>query len=176
MLDITPNTRSSIITAAIFAGLALVLASPSFLPRAVAEEQPAKTLLSTGNDLFPRVIDPSTLTKWDFVAEPGVSTEALHVSQVRKIAYGETSFVNVVQTATGVYSSDALTDPHVQYPGIHAKRRNSPFAFLLLDGGSWIAGTPFGAGSFVTIVPFEGGQLVTTDDGQCVVGARSVSC
>jgi hypothetical protein len=177
MLDITPSPRATLLTAGIFAGVALLLASPSFLPRAIADEQPAKSLLSSANDLFPQVIDTGRLTRWDFVAEPGVSTAVLHQSQVRKIAYGRTSFVNVVETASGVYSSDGLTDPHVQYPGIHRTPKEAAFsAFLLLNGGQWIAAAPFGAGSFVTIVPFEGGQLVTTDTGQCVVGASGVSC
>jgi hypothetical protein len=51
--------------------------------------------------------------------EPGVSLEADDSSVIRKIAYGRTSFVTVATTESGVYSSEALTNPHVRYPGIY---------------------------------------------------------
>lgn len=177
MFDMSPNPKSTMITTAVFAGLALLLASPSFLPKAIADEQPAKTLLSTANTLFPPIVDTGRLAKWDFYSEPGVSSDVLHESEVRKVAYGRTSFVKVIETPSGVYSSDAMDDPHVQYPGIHRTPKPSPLtAFLLLDSGRWIAAMPFGAGSFVTIVPFEGGQLVTSDEGQCVISRNGISC
>jgi len=54
--------------------------------------------------------------------EPGVSLEPLSTSVVRKIGYGQTSFVTVATTSSGVYSSDGLKDPHVRYPGVFVDR------------------------------------------------------
>ena len=51
--------------------------------------------------------------------EPGVSLDPLSSVTVRKIAFGQTSFVTVMTTSSGVYSTDALANPHVRYPGIH---------------------------------------------------------
>src|SRR5690242_8356835 len=102
---------------------ALLLALPQMLPPAIADEQPMKTLLSSANELFAPAVDPDELVRWDFTVDPSVSTEPIRQSTVKKIAYGHATTVHVVETSTGVYSSDALTDPHIQYPGITKERR-----------------------------------------------------
>jgi hypothetical protein len=50
--------------------------------------------------------------------EPGVSLEPESATTIRKIGYGETTFVNIVTTASGTYSTDAMLSPNVRYPGI----------------------------------------------------------
>lgn len=49
---------------------------------------------------------------------PDISFAADSTSIVRKIGYGETSYVTVATTASGVYSSDGFADRHVNYPGV----------------------------------------------------------
>ncbi|AKR54537.1 hypothetical protein XM25_01680 [Devosia sp. H5989] len=51
--------------------------------------------------------------------EPNVSLEATHTAVVRKIEFGRTSFVKIMTTPSGTYSTDGLASPHVRYPGIH---------------------------------------------------------
>lgn len=155
---------------------ALLLAIPSVLPPAVANEEPARTLLSTGNEIFPPPFDPGSLVRWDFVADPGISTEPIRQSTVRKIGYGRVETVTIVETASGIYSSDALDDPHVEYPGITRTRKADRAGISMWNGFGWSAAAPFSAGSFVTITPFEGGSLIVTDDGMCVVKRGSVRC
>lgn len=154
---------------------ALLLGLPHMLP-ALASDEPLHTLLSTGKQVFGPAVTPDDLVRWDFTVDPGVSTEPLKDTSIKKIAYGRTSTVHVVETSTGVYSSDALTDPHIQYPGI-AKHQRSRFAGLAFwTGHGWRLATPFTAGSFVNIVPFKGGNLVVTNGGTCVVKAKSLIC
>jgi len=51
-----------------------------------------------------------------------VSLEPTASAIVRKIGYGRAIDVNIATTATGTYSSDGLTSPHVLYPGIEVSR------------------------------------------------------
>ena len=51
--------------------------------------------------------------------EPGISLDPQSSVTVRKIAFGQTSFVTVMTTSSGVYSTDGLANPHVRYPGVH---------------------------------------------------------
>jgi len=134
------------------AGLvALLLALPSMLPPAVASEEPARTLLSTAGEIFPPPFNPDSLVKWDFQVEPSVSTTPLRQSTVRKIGYGVTEFVQVVQTSTGTYSSDALQSPHVEYPGILKQRKRAHAGLAYWSGDRWVTGAALTAGSFVVL-------------------------
>ncbi len=79
-----------------------------------------------------------------------------------------------METASGVYSTDGLASPHVQYPGIIKEPRPSPPAGLWFwTGRQWVASVPVDADSFVTIMPLDGG---TTEDGNCVAVEDSVYC
>lgn len=51
-----------------------------------------------------------------------ISTEVISTGSVRKIEYGRVTDVNIVTTASGTYSDDALASPHVLYPGIEVTR------------------------------------------------------
>jgi hypothetical protein len=155
--------------------VALLLALPA-LPPAIADEEPAKTLLSNASEIFPPPFDPDGLVKWSYTLEPTVSTEPLRQSTVRKIGYGTTEFVQVVETASGTYSSDGLTSPHVLYPGVHKQRAGSGLDLAVWENGRWALAKKMGAGSFVNITKFKGGRLIVTDDGMCVVTRSSVRC
>jgi hypothetical protein len=159
------------------AGLvALLFALPSVLPPAVANEEPARTLLSSASEIFPPPFDPDSLVKWDYTLEANVSTDGLRQSTVKKIGYGRTEFVQVLQTPSGTYSTDALTSPYVEYPGVIKKRVRSGTGIAYWSNGHWVLQQPMTAGSFVTITRFDGGQLIVTDDGMCVVRRNGTSC
>ncbi|MBN9362448.1 MULTISPECIES: hypothetical protein [unclassified Devosia] len=170
-------TKAIMLGGALGLGAAVLLSLPNVLPRAVAEEEPMRTLLSTPNEIWPPAFDPDRLMRWSYYVQPGVSVEPVKETVVRKIGYGRTTFVNVMETASGVYSTDGLASPHIQYPGIIKEPKPSPDAGLWYwSGRKWVASAPVSAGSFVTIIPFDGGSLLTTEDGSCVALGKSVYC
>lgn len=179
------------VTGLIGAGAALGLSMFGAFDGAVAEEttpgfvvgakmdpihDPVGTLNSPMAQLFPAPMDTSKLLKWNFEVDPGVSLEPIRQSTVKKIAFGRVSTVGIVETATGVYSSDALTDPHVRYPGITATPKYAARTMMYWNGHGWTRFWPRPGKSFITVVPYDGGQLVVTDDGSCIISARSVVC
>jgi hypothetical protein len=142
------QTRRAFLTGGLAGFLmAGTLALPSVLPPAVADEEPARTLLKTADQIFPKPIDGDTFAKPEWTVEPWVSTDVISQTSVRKIGYGRTTFVAISKTATGTYSSDGLQSPYIRYPGII---RNA------------------GSDSFMTIVPFKGGRMYVGSDGACV--------
>jgi hypothetical protein len=154
-----------------------MLALPSLLPSALADEEPAKTLLSSMDELWPPRFDTDNLVKYDFTIEPSVSTDVVKTRTVRKIGYGRTEFVEIYTTPTGTYSSDGLASPHIRYPGIHKELKRSVIGEIALwSGGGWQVVREMNAGSFVTITPFKGGKLITTEDGSCVVTKGAARC
>ena len=112
------------------------LALASTLPPAIADEQPFRTLLSTGEELMPDApLRPFFKPHWTI--EPSVNTDIVKQVTVRKIGYGRTEFVDIVTTPTGTYSSDAIVSPYVRYPGIHDTRRRPDGFFAIWDGSHW---------------------------------------
>jgi hypothetical protein len=110
--------RTAAIAGVIGALVAGCLAVPAFLPSAMAREEPAKTLLSTQTDLFPKPFDPNGLVKFDVHLADSVSTDVERTETVKKVGFGVVSYVSVVHTASGTYSDDGLASPYVKYPGI----------------------------------------------------------
>lgn len=170
-------TRTIMLGGAIGLGAAFLLLLPEVLPRAVADEEPMRTLLSSPSEIWPPAFDPDRLARWSYYVQPGISVEPVKETVVRKIGYGRSSFVNVMETTSGVYSSDGLASPHIQYPGIVKQPKPSEDAGIWLwHDRHWVAAAPLSAGSFVSIIPFDGGSLVTNDNGNCVVLKTSVYC
>jgi hypothetical protein len=155
-----------------------MLALPSLLPAALADEEPAKSALSSKDELWPPRFDTSKLVKFDFDIEPSVVTDVVSTQTVRKIGFGKTEFVEVITTPSGTYSTDGLTSSHIRYPGIHKElKRTSPGHIAFWSGSTgWVAFKAIDAGSFVSITPFAGGQLVTSDAGNCVFVGKSAYC
>lgn len=69
-------------------------------------------------------IDTSKFVRFEATTTPGLDIDDsvdLHPyqsSSVTKISYGQMKTVRIITTTTGVYSSDALVSPYVNYPGI----------------------------------------------------------
>ena len=59
--------------------------------------------------------------------EPDVSLEPESSTTIRKIGYGQTTFVNIVTTSSGTYSTDAMLSPNVRYPGIFVEPEHLHF-------------------------------------------------
>jgi hypothetical protein len=74
---------------------------------------------------------------------PDVSLTPLSSTVVRKIGYGQTTFVTIATTSSGTYSTDGLTSPNIRYPGIFTEREHIvflPFAgiFGWSHHGGWV--------------------------------------
>src|SRR5688500_414031 len=151
--------------------IAGMLAMTSALPPALADEEPFRTLLMTGDELIPdEPLTAETFFKPEWTIEPSVNTDIVKQRTVLKIGYGRTEFVTVVTTPTGTYSSDAISSPHVRYPGIHDTRvaAYDPELLGFSNGSGWTVLKGFGANSFVSIVPFNGGATFVHEGGVCV--------
>jgi hypothetical protein len=107
------------------------LALPSVLPPAVADDEPFRTLLKTGDEIFAEPVDADTFVKPEWTVEDWVSTEIIEQTVVRKIAYGRTTFVTINKTATGTYSSDGLRSPNIRYPGIGRNSEGGSFVIIV---------------------------------------------
>jgi hypothetical protein len=126
------------------------LATPAFFPQVFANE-PQHQLVRTAKDIFPPPFDASKLKKFDIELSDRVSTEPVRTQYVRKIAFGHPTVVTIVTTSSGTYSSDAITSPHVLYPGIevtpthggvrfHAASNTTPqgtFSWSVISSGSF---------------------------------------
>lgn len=157
----------------------LALAAPGVLPVATAAvEQPVEVLQSARNDFFPPpTVNTDGLVKWNFTVDPGISLEPTGKNTIKKIAYGRVSYVEVVETTSGVYSSDAVTNPHIRYPGIHVEAARSGQSELLVwSGHGWAVAAPFTAGSFTTVVPFKGGRFIVRDGETCAITKFTAVC
>lgn len=165
--------------------VALAAAIVPILTAPLAAEPTARSLL---DDLAPpgHAFDPGKLVRlgdnyFAIAIEPSVSGEVDDRHTIRKIAFGRTSFVDVVTTPTGTYSSDAIGSPNVLYPGVHVERLDvAPFDDQGLYGWSssdgWTPLTLVDAHSFSVIT---GGPdtVVTTDrHGTCVVTPGVKAC
>ena len=134
-----------------------VFAAPSIVPLAWADEQPIRTLQAAKQEtlkLFERDLE---LFKPQWSTEPSVSQDVQSSQVIRKIEAGKTSFVEVVTTSSGVYSSDALDSPHVRYPGIHRDEDRDFDGVAYLSNGGWVGIKLRDADSFRAVVPMIGG-------------------
>lgn len=119
--------------------------------------------------------------------EDSISREATSHVVLRKIAYGHTSFVNIMTTPSGIYSSEGMTSPHILYPGIHVEQvplavgdagaatAAPPFAYWT-DAAGWVAVPTVSAGSFVIMARTPGGTIIRGNDGNCVITATAAFC
>ena len=141
-MDLSLKTKlmGGLLGAAVIGGLAMM--GGVLLPAvsSLAATAPASTVIEN----LRRPADPgsalsTSLAKFDgryfaIGTEPSVSLEATSATTVRKIGYGETTFVNIVTTSSGTYSSDAMFNEHVRYPGIFVepmRLRFAPFSGVL---------------------------------------------
>jgi hypothetical protein len=91
---------------------------------------PGVDIRAMADEMFPS-FDASRLMKFDDAlfdveTDPGISTKAQSVAHVRKIEFGRASTVNIVTTASGTYSTDAMFSSHIRYPGIDVHRLTGP--------------------------------------------------
>jgi hypothetical protein len=157
-----------------------LLALPMVLPLGLQAQEPWQTLNKPSGEIFSPGPSLHGLVHREVRFEPGVSQDVVREVVVRKIAYGQTSFVTVGTTPTGTYSSDAIGSAHIRYPGVHVTpitpaAAGSGLAFVA-EGPVWRAIPAVAAGSFVQVNAFPGGTVTLTDAGACVAMANAVYC
>ncbi len=82
-------------------------------------------------DEMPTGFDTGNLVKfndrdYEVTYQPWVDTTPTSSATVKKVEGGQVSYVTVSTTATGTYSTDAMTSPNVQYPGISVDEVRKP--------------------------------------------------
>ncbi|HEY9012256.1 MAG TPA: hypothetical protein VIN06_14685 [Devosia sp.] len=133
---------------------------PAIVPHAWADEQPLKTMHSAKHQVLKLFDRDGDFFKPQWSVEPSVSQDVLSTQVVRKIEAGKTSFVSVVTTPSGVYSSDGLDSPHVRYPGILRDGSREFDAVAYLSDGGWVGFKFRHADSIQTVVPLSGGGYI----------------
>lgn len=134
-------------------------------------------------------VDPSKLVKFEgrdyrIDYQPWVSTEPVSQVSVKKISRGVVTYVNVVTTSTGVYSSEAMLNPHILYPGVKVTQLppntdgQTPVAMAYWNGRStWVAVPLDGTPSFTSITPLNGGgSIIWNHSRACVALTNSFMC
>lgn len=169
--------------------LAALYLTATSLPNARADEGPLETVLQSVNDLNPSYrVDPDTLVRigdeaWTVTADASVSLTPVSTSTVRKVVYGQVKVVTISTTSSGVYSSDAIVNPHIQYPGITVQRLLPDTGHFGEDklaywasGKGWVLTPSLAAGSFMLVAPFDGGVLLRSPKGTCVLSDGIAAC
>jgi hypothetical protein len=84
--------------------------------------------------------------------EDWVSTDPLETHTVKKIEAGKVSYVTITRTATGTYSTDGISSPNVQYPGvIEPSNPRNQFSFSSWNNGQWTRLDTYSGNSYVSI-------------------------
>ncbi len=146
------------------AGIALLVAAS--IPPVLAGEELAGRFGPTLADMLPKPFDMGSLLivedrAYRTEVEPWVDQDPISTSTVRKIEAGRTRFVTITTTSTGTYSSDALTSPHVRYPGIHVEDLGSVAWIWSSTEGGWTA-LPLLSLSSVTVLSSSADSHVWT--------------
>jgi hypothetical protein len=100
--------------------------------------------------------DPDNLVRFGnaqgVTYEDWVSTDPIETHQIKKIEGGNVSYVTVVRTATGTYSTDGFASPHVQYPGVNAPANpRNHFSFSSWNNGRWSSFSTYSGNSYVSV-------------------------
>lgn len=183
-MDLDHYIRPAMPVTAIAALAGLIFVASSNLPSALADERVVRTLMSNAQDLgATHAIDASRIVRrgdelWEITADGSVDEEPLHTATVTKIGYGQVADVAITTTSSGVYSSDAMTSPHVLYPGIRAERvypkRIRSLAYW--SGGRWVPSPQVAAGSTVIVQKTKRGFVMVTPGTTCVFTRTIASC
>lgn len=142
----TLPSRQALMGIAIGAICATAVAAigPGMVMNAFADEQAAG-------------FDTSKLVKYDgrdyrIDYADGVSTDPISSSTVKKIEAGRVSYVSIVTTSTGTYSTDALTSRNIKYPGIEVTDLTPRYnSFSTWSNGQWTRISSYNGHSFISL-------------------------
>lgn len=105
---------------------ASVLTLPAWLP-AVASEDVAPAVINATVGTPTSRYDPDSLIKFEdrtysVTYDESVNQEPIRQLRIKKVEYGRVSFVDIAETPSGTYSTEAMFSPHVRYPGVSVAR------------------------------------------------------
>jgi hypothetical protein len=177
------KVTSGLLGAAIVGGLVLVggVVAPAVVQ--AMESQPSVVNVFQGGAPNGKALDTHLLRYGDnymaIKTDASVSMDAFSSVVVRKIGYGETSFVTVTTTSSGVYSSDALASAHVRYPGVYVAQLQlepDPFRDLILGWSrltGWVKIPLLSADSFAFL---DDTTVPASSNGVCVKDTKTGIC
>ena len=150
--------RQLVLGVAVTAAVSGLLTSPLWLRSAMATDVVTDVAEATEQvQTIAPALDLSNLVKFEgreyaVSYEDGAVSEPLSVTRIKKVEYGQVSYVDVATTVSGTYSSEALFSPHVKYPGILVVPTGEPEAEFHFSSWSategWTAMSVTPAGSF----------------------------
>lgn len=183
--------KPALIGTAIGVVVAALISAAGTMAGAAAQDQPAAQLIEAVNALFPQEQRGELLklgdAQFEVRAAPGVSLIPIATSSVRKIGYGQSRYVSISTTSSGVYSSDGLMSPHVRYPGLEvlpapagavtdSAAYNVDTLVAWAPRHGWVPTPTVSAGSFAIITREGDLTVLTTPTGTCVIGPSIALC
>lgn len=150
---------------------------------AVAAMGPGVVIEAFGDEPT-HAIDSANLVRfegrdYDVRYEDWVATEPLSHTRIKKIEYGQVSYIDVTTTQTGTYSSDAMFSDHIQYPGVEvAEVPGRAFGGALSvwgRHGRWLA-LPLVRGSSIVHLRTGKNTIVTGGGDTCVLSRNYTVC
>jgi len=154
-----------------FCASALAIIGPGFVLTAFADEMKAG-------------IDVAGLVRhegrdYDVQHEDWVSTEEVSRSRIKKIEFGRVSYVDVVTTSTGTYSTDAMFSDHMQYPGISvAEAPSAAFggALSIIGAhGNWVS-LPLINNNSIVQIRTGASRIFTNGRDTCIITRNFTGC
>ncbi len=94
--------------------------------------------------------------EYKIIPDKSVSLQPTSQMRIKKIGYGKESYINIIGTSSGVYSSSSLISPIVKYKGIivsEIKDRQPKNAKVWILDKDWVATPILPANSIVTFLP-----------------------
>lgn len=130
------------------------------------------------DEAAPGAFDTSKLLKFPDYSVPagdGVATAPIKTMRVKKIEFGRVSYVDILTTASGTYSSDGIASPQISYPGVDEMPALPRNAVGIWSGRHRWPVLPRSGGSF--LYQQAGNSAIFTQDGHtCVMTPFSFTC
>ncbi|MEO5805826.1 hypothetical protein [Devosia sp.] len=143
----------------------LVLAAANIIPVFADEPGPqgfdASKLLHLGSQ--------------DFTIDSTVSTAPLGIARIKKVERGHVSYVDLITTSTGTYSTDVLTSSNVSYPGVENKHDTQAGMLSFWGPTGWML-LAHDAASSTIYLKTSTGRVISNGDVSCIIGKYSTVC
>lgn len=133
---------------------------------------------SFGDEPAATAFDASKLMKfpdYSVQVDASVATDPVKTNRIKKIEFGNVSYVDIVTTATGTYSTDGIASPNVSYPGIDEQAGVPRDSVGVWNTGHRWQVLPRHGSSF--IYQRTGRNSIFSHNGQsCVITPNIISC
>ncbi len=101
--------------------------------------------------------------------DSSVSKTPIAQSRIKKIEKGQVSYVDIITTSTGTYSTDGLFSNNVKYPGIEVNRVPAVWTGAISSWG--------GTGQWITLPLLDASSITWLRAGaNMIMSARNFTC